>query len=95
MTTARTRVASPDPFNGARGHDYIRLRGLSPRVSMNGQPPAGECKCGPCVQVRLLPAVQALCAARDRRNSTPLREVPWNDVGDETAHALLDAAMEP
>ena len=58
----RVRASSPDPFAGLRGHDYIKARGLSPLVRLNGVAgPDKECTCEPCVQARLLPAVQRIC----------------------------------
>lgn len=92
MSTVRVRVSSPDPFNGARGHDYIRLRGLQPKIFAAGRVGDPEhCTCAPCVRARLLPAVQQICAAAERRAMAALPPVDWRDITDERAHQLLEA----
>lgn len=96
MTTVRIRSSVPDPFNGARGHDYIKARGLSQRIPFKGATASGECQCPTCVRERLLPAVQAICAAAspDRRKPTVLQEVNWNFLSDESVQGLLDVELE-
>lgn len=91
MSTVRIRSIAPDPFNGARGHDYIKLRDLAKRVAFQGEPSqGGECQCAPCVRDRLLPAVQRICASPvERRKPTVLQAVPWNDLTNEVAQDLL------
>jgi len=94
--TVRVRISSPDPFGGARGHDYIRLRGLAPKVgSLSSASREKECQCYPCVQARLLPAVQAICDRR--RNQIPIEAFPtivgWNDLNNDEVLALLDVPI--
>lgn len=68
MSAARIRATSPDPFNGARGHDYIRLRGLQPKTLRAAEIGDQEtCPCAACLQARMLPAVQRICAAAGQR----------------------------
>lgn len=86
----RVRSISPDPFGGARGNDYIRLRGLAPKIGPLSRASGDDCQCGPCTQARLLPAVQAICDRRAR----PVHQgtVNWSDVHNEHAHDLLDVS---
>ena len=62
ILTVRVRCTLPDPYAGLRGHDYIAARGLSPKLGPGALRLVGDCQCGPCVQQRLLPTVQAIVA---------------------------------
>lgn len=96
MRNVRTRFSSPDPFNGARGHEYIKLRGLAQRVPFRGEQTAnGDCQCPPCVSARLLPAVQRICRQpHERRQPSILQEVRWNDLTCNLAPDLLALELE-
>ncbi len=60
ILSARVRYTLPDPLAGLKGHDYIAARRLTPRVGAKALRLVDECQCEPCVQQRLLPAVQAI-----------------------------------
>jgi hypothetical protein len=64
----RVRASAPHPYDGLRGHAYIAARGLSPRIAPHGRAvDAPGCQCAACIRERMLPAVQALCAAQGAR----------------------------
>lgn len=61
LISIRVRAVAPDPFNGARGHDYIALRGLQPKIGRIDRPAdIDNCQCQKCVQERLLPIVKSM-----------------------------------
>lgn len=84
----RIRSRAADPFGGARGHDYIRLRGLAPKIGTLSHADDANCQCGPCVRERMLPAVLAIC--NRRQHGVPPGCTAWNDLTDESIHDLLD-----
>ncbi len=91
MSTVRIRSSAPDPFNGLRGHDYIKVRGLTPQLGgMRNSQSTSECKCSRCESERLLPAILAICASRERRRIANLPQPNWNITSDEAVHELLD-----
>jgi hypothetical protein len=63
----RVRASVPHPYAGLTGHAYIAARGLAPKIVPHGRPAEPDCQCAPCVRERMLPAVQALCAAQGAR----------------------------
>lgn len=88
VCNVRVRISAPDPFDGLRGHAYIQARGLAKRIKR--APAATECSCEPCVQARLLPTVQSICAAQERRQPAIPDPLDWNTYSDEALHVLTD-----
>lgn len=81
----RTRVSAPDPFAGLRGHAYLAARGLSPQSIRQRTESFDLCTCERCRQERLLPAVQRICAAFNRRDAGAPEQTDWSI---ESAQAL-------
>ncbi|TCS37462.1 hypothetical protein EDC30_104266 [Paucimonas lemoignei] len=84
------RASMRDPYAGLRGKDYIAARGLTPQIGRIRAESIEDCQCAPCVRERMLPAVQRICAAYDRRQIGSHVRLNWSIDSPEALLALTE-----